>query len=209
MASPVRIPGDVIIDGSLTLLDELLPGLTRSSLTQEDTSRFPIPLEAFRVWDAHQTLLTTAASDDLGITTGTWGTDVPYISAGDVKASSGTRRAGFIFQVPMNYVAGKTLRVKFVAGMKTTVASSSCTIDLELYKSAATLLVDGSDLVTTSATTINSTTLSDIYFDLTYTGLIPGDWMHGRVSIAYNDGATATAVIPSIAHSEFICATKG
>lgn len=204
-----RIPNDVIIEGSLQVTGSL-PGYSRSNLTQDNLVRTPVDLERFRVWDAYQTALGTPATDDLGIGTGTFGTGLPYLSAGDLKAAGATtRRARCLVQLPPEYVAGQTVQLWLYAGMLTTVADVSCTVDVEVYKSAQDTLKTGSDLVVTAATTINSLTFGAKAFDLTATSLSAGDWLDIRVSIACNDAATVTAVTPAIAHAELVLDIKG
>jgi hypothetical protein len=58
-------------------------------------------------------------------------------------------------------VAGETITLRLSAGMLTTVASSSCTVDVEMYLTNRESLVSGSDLCATSATTINSLTFAN------------------------------------------------
>jgi hypothetical protein len=203
MASdPIRIPGDLIVAGNLQFSGRLLPGMARTDFLQEDFKEFPVPFPHLRIWDLYSTPLSTPASDDLGFSSGgTWGTNAPYISAGDLKtAGSTTRRARFLFTLPPNYVAQQSVRAVLHAGMITTVADGSCTVDVEAFLLAKTGLVSGSDLVTTAATTINSTTFGAKNFELTSSGLAPGDVLDIRISITCSDAATGTAVIPAIAH---------
>jgi hypothetical protein len=209
--SPTRLPGDLFVPGDLNVGGSILPGLARSSLSQDNFVEIGVPFAQLRIWDAFQTPITTAASDDLGLSTGgTYGTNAPYISAGDLKAAGATtRRARFLFTVPLNYVAGQSLRFVAYAGMVTTVADTSCTVDFEAYVLDKDATVGGSDLVTTSATTINSLVFSAKNFDLTATALIPGDVLDVRVSIACTDAATATAVIPAIAYLAVSLDVKG
>jgi len=101
------------------------------------------------------------------------------------------------------------VRIVATAGMVTTVADTSCTVDFEVYLCAKTTLASGSDLVTTSATTINSTSFAAKNFDLTSAGLSPGDMLDIRISIACTDAATVTAVIPAIAHLALALDIKG
>jgi hypothetical protein len=179
-------------------------------LVQDNLVAYDLPISDFRVFDAYQTLLGTPASDDLGITTGAHGTGLPYISTGDLKAAGATtRRARILFTLPPEYVAGETVQIRFAAGMVTTVADTSATVDAEVYVSARTTLKTGSDLVSTSATTINSVTFAEKTFTVTATSLSPGDILDIRVSIAVTDAATLTAVIGAIAHAEVQCDVKG
>lgn len=202
---------DVLIQGNLRVTGTRTPSFNRSEFTQENLAVYPIPWTYFRVWDAVQTNLPgTAASDDLELTGGTWATGVPSIQTGDLKnAGSTTRYARFQLQLPPEYVAGETVKIRLHAGMKTTVASSAATADLEVYKSGREFLVSGSDLCTTAATTINSTTLADKDFDITATALSPGDILDVRLAILVNDSATVTAVIGCVGSAELLLDIKG
>ena len=93
--------------------------------------------------------------------------------------------------------------------MKTTVSDTTATIDFEAYaKNEATGAV-GSDLVTTAATTINSLTAAAKEFVITPTGLVSGDELDIRVTIAIVDSTTATAVIGRIMKLYMLSSVKG
>ena len=204
-----RFPNNVTVEGDLTITGSLLPLLPRASLVQADVQAYDLPTTDWRVWDAYQTPLGTAAADDLGITTGTFSTGLPYITSGDSKATATTRYARILFTLPPEYVAGETVQLRFAAGMLTTISDTSATVDAECYLSARTTLITGSDLVTTAATTINSLTFTEKVFAITSTSLVPGSVLDIRVKIAITDAATGTAVIGAIAHAELQCDIKG
>lgn len=205
MAFQIQIPSGEIVNSMLAAG----AAVERSKLAQE-TLKFNIPLELVRVHDAFQTdLPTSASSDDLGLIIGTFGTDAIVIQSSDSKNTTVTQRGRFTFALPNNYVAGQAISVAAWAGMKTTVSSTTATIDFEAYaKNDSTGLV-GSDLVTTSATTINSLTASAKEFTITPTGLNPGDELDVRVTIAINDTGTATAVIGRIMKLYMLLSVKG
>lgn len=209
-----RIDGDLNVSGNVTVGGSVLPGITRANMIQEDFAAYPVRFTDLRVWDAYQTAIGTAGSDDLGLSTGgTWGINAPYISAGDLKAAGATtRRARFLYTLPPEYVAGQSIRISAFSGMITTAADTSCTIDFEAYAvvtSGTGGTITGSDLVTTSATSINSTTLAEKAFDLTATGRVAGDVIDIRMSIACTDAATVTAVIPAVAALQMKLDIKG
>lgn len=209
MAS-TRIPTDVSIDGNLTVTGSILPVRPRTDLLQEDFAPFGVPITSLRVWDAFQTPIGTAGSDDLGLSTGgTYGVSAPYVSAGDLKAAGATTRyARFLFALPHTYVGAQSVRISAAAGMITTVADTSCTVDFEAYVIDDDGTVGGGDLVSTSATTINSLTFAEKTFDLDASSLYPGDVLDIRVAIACNDAATVTAVIPAIANLSVLVDVK-
>jgi hypothetical protein len=205
MAFEIEIPSDEIVNSQINSS----AGIERGKLAQE-TLKYNIPLEGLRVHDAYQTNIpTTAASDDLGLIIGTFGTDAVVVQTSDSKATSTTQRARFNFRLPENYVNGQPLSVAALAGMKTTVSDATATIDFEVYaKNESTGLV-GSDLVTTAATTINSLTASAKEFTITPTGLLAGNELDIRVTIAITDAATATAVIGRIMKLYMLLSVKG
>ncbi len=208
MANPVSIPGDLIVAGSIRLNGTLSPAVAKANiLAMAELQAYPIPLTAFRVWDAMQTLLPgTPSADDLGLVGGTFGTATPSLRSEDLKTLGATnKRARVLVQLPWDYVAGESVTLRFKAGMITTVAGTSATLDCEVFK-----LQDdpddaiGSDLVSTSATTINSLVFANIDFALTPTSLSPGDILDVRITAAVNDGASATAVIAGITSAKLL-----
>ena len=182
--------------------------IATTKIAQRVLAESVIPLTNLRVWDAVASILpSAAAADDLGLVTGTWGTNPVRVTAGDVKASSSTRRLYFAVPIPANYEDGQTIQVRIRAKMETTVADTSCTIDLEAYIGTSGTL--GSDLVTTAAQSMNSLTAASYDFTINPTGVDPGDLLECRLSIAYNDAATATAVTPAVYKIALLCDTRG
>lgn len=200
--------------GTLTIGETGISAQTRATiLDQDDNVRFPVNFMDFRVHDALATVLPgTAASDDLALETGTFGTAPPTITGGDMKAlGATTRRARVVIPIPECYVAAETMTIIVNAGMVTTVADTSCTVDIEAYEIVKDKTLDGSptDLCSTAAQSINSTTFAEKTFTLTATGLTPGGLLDVRVSIACNDAATGTAVTPKIGGFDLCCDIKG
>lgn len=204
-----RFDADVDITGRVTASQGFSGPLNRSQIVQETLKAYPLELSSFRIWDAFQTSLTTAASDDLGLTAGAFATGVPYITSGDVKATSGTRYARTTFVLPPEYDAGQSITLRFAAGMLTTVSDTSCTVDAEAYLSARDTLKSGSDLVSTAATSINSLTFGNKDFTITATGRTAGDTLDIRIAIIWVDAATATAVIGAISNAEVLLSIRG
>ena len=207
----VRFDNGLRVGGSFTVEPgTTVKGLGRSNLDQESLSTFTIPLTSFRVWDAIHTLLPSAgAADDLGLLGNTFGTGSPTIETGDLKAAGATTRyARVLVPMPFEYDATADVVLRFHAGMKTTVADTTATLDVEAYKSDEEGGI-GSDICNTAATSINSLTLADIDFTITAGSLNPGDLLDVRIAIAVNDGATGTAVIGQIGAAQLLCDTKG
>lgn len=201
---------DVVIQGNLTVTGSIQPALDRSDLALESAACYLIPWQAWRVWNAFETNLPgTAASDDLALVGGTFGTNAPSIQTGDLKNAGATDRyARCVFQIPPEFQTGNTVTIRAHAGMKTTVASASATIDFEAYRSN---LEDGvgSDLVGTAATTINSLTEADKDFTVDATTLLPGDYLDIRMKVSVNDSATVTAVIGFVGSVEVLLDIRG
>jgi len=184
--------------------------IARTQLAQDALKPFPIPFELFRVWNAYETALPgTSSSDDLGLYGGTFGTGSQLIRTYDVKnAGAVTLYARVRAALPAEYDAGETITLRMKCGMVTTVASASATVDVECYKVNGEGGI-GSDLCTTSATTINSLTFANKDFTITPTGLVAGDVFDIRITIAVNDSATATAVIAAIGSCDLLCDVRG
>lgn len=183
--------------------------LERSKLALE-TKKFGIRAQDLRIHDAFQTALgTSASSDDLGMIIGTFGTDAVVVQSSDSKATTTTQRARFAFTLPHCYASGEAVSVVGLAGMKTTVSDTTATIDFEVYKKDTATALVGSDICATSATSINSLTAAAKTFTITPTGLVAGDELDIRVTIAITDGATATAVIGRIMQLYVNCDIRG
>jgi hypothetical protein len=208
MATAAVIRDTLIVQGDL-IVTGTPPALSRSQLTQEDNALYKVPLTDLRVWDALATNLPgTAAADDLALIGGTFGTNSPTIRTSDAKATTVTQRARFLVALPTEYVAGQTVLIRAHAGMITTISDTTATVDFECYKSDDESGISA-DLVTTSATTINSLTDADKDFVVTATSLEPGDTLDIRVTIAITDGATGTAVIGQVGAISLVLDVKG
>jgi hypothetical protein len=206
MANPAQFFNGIFVVGDVTITDDFITdtnikstaAIARSKLAQDALAKYTIQPTDLRVWDDLSSLLpATSATDDLGLADGTFGTDFPSVQTSDLKAAGATTRyARFMFALPPEYDAGQTIEIRAHAGMLTTVADVTATIDFECYQSDEEAgIVGPTDLVTTAATTINSVTLADIDFTLTPTTLVAGDILDIRMAIAINDAATGTAVI--------------
>jgi len=210
MASP-RLPNGVIIEGTMVLAGTTIkPGVTRANMAQQSAAQFAIPWEAWRVHDAYQTVLPgTAATDDLGLIGGTFGTGVPSLQSSDAKATTVTQYARAVIRMPIEYDTASDVSLLFHAGMKTTVSDGTATLDVEAYLSDKEGLVDGADKVTTAATTINSLTLADKTYIVSAGSLEPGDVLDVRITVAITDAATGTAVLGWIGGAWLQCDVRG
>lgn len=216
------INGDLRVNGDFTSTTMTLPSasvgnaqvkvgaeIARSKLALDSNQKYVVPLTDFRVWDAMNTVLPgTSSNDDLALVGGTLGTSSPTIQTGDVKNTTVTRYARALVALPPEYEDGETVTIRLHAGMITTVASSSATVDVECYKSDKESGV-GSDLCSTAAQDINSLTFDDMDFTITPTGLVAGDLLDVRIAIAVSDSATVTAVIGAIGSVELLADVRG
>ena len=211
MSNPTVLPGDLIANkGQIRHKNDFSPPINRNQMASNSDQLLPIPFTAWRVHDALNTNLPgTPATDDLGLVGGTFGSASPSLQTEDLKAVGATNnRARCQIQLPENYVAGQDIKFRGHAGMLTTVADTTATLDCEVYKSDNEAGV-GSDLVSDSATDINSLTLADIDFTIDGSGLAPGDILDIRITTAINDGATGTAVKGIIGASYLVIPTRG
>lgn len=184
--------------------------IVRSKLAQDANKVYPLDLTRLRIWDQYHTnLSSTSGADDLALIGGTFATSPPMIKTSDVKALGAiTRYARFMVQLPAEYDDAETVTFRFSAGMETTVADTSATIDLEAFESDRIGGISA-DLVTTAAITINSLTFADKDFTLTASSLIAGDILDLRVALLINDAATGTAVTGAIGAVELVCDVRG
>lgn len=210
-ANDIKFPAGIDVTGDLIVRGSIQPSIERTSLLQYNAQVHQVALTSAKVWDAAETNLPgTAATDDLAIVTGTWGTDVPSIQSGDLKAAGATTRyALFEVATPPNYVAGQTVTLRASAGMLTSVADTTATIDFEAYTTDREGLVSGADIVATAAQSINSLTFANYSVTLTPTTVDPGQKILIRMAIAVNDAATGTAVIASVGALELLLDIQG
>lgn len=197
---------DAFIDQNAFKTDTAIP---RSNLAQDTFEPYVINPQDLRVWDDFNLLLPgTAASDDLAVIEGTFGTDLPTVQTSDAKATSVTQRCRFMFKLPPEYDADESIRVRIRGGMITTVSDGTATVDVECYAGDGDGAV-GSDLCTTAAQSINSLTKANFDFNITDTGLDAGDVLDIRITVAITDSATGTVVIGELSKIEVDLDIKG
>lgn len=208
-----RFDGDVEITGAIRVSGTYEGPINRSNLISDNTAAYMLPLQDFRVWNAFGTALAdgVGSNDDLGLTAGAFGTGLPYLQTRDLTGNAGAAVAHYartMFTLPPEYLSGGTITLQLAAGMKGVVAASTAVADAEAYLSARTTLVSGSDLVTTTALSINSVTFADYLFSLTSTGRIAGDVLDIRLSLMATS-ATVASHFAAIAHAEIVLQVKG
>lgn len=209
MPNVQTIVGDAEITGSLTVRGAITGNINRDNLTTEFYRDIELPLTQWRIWDAQQTTLTTAGSDDLGLTTGTFGTSANYITSGDLNAIGAiTRRARIYREMCHEYVAGQNFLFSCFAGMLTSVASVVATLDVEIYVVGEDTSLASADLVVTSAQSINSLTFNNIAFVVNGTSVGPQDVLDIRMTLAANS-ATASSHFAAITNTAIKVPARG
>lgn len=181
----------------------------RGDCKQEALVVNPIPLTSMRVHDALQTVLPgAAANDDMGLVTGTPGTNAPTLRGVDFGGAATDEKCAFIFPLPIEYDAGQSITIRCHAGMLTTVSDGTATLDCEVWSDDGDGTVS-SDLCTTAAQSINSLTLADIDFTVTPTGLSAGDVLFVRLSFGGSDTGNAGVMIPTITKVSVLLDMRG
>jgi predicted RecA/RadA family phage recombinase len=174
----------------------------------QDLAPYTIPLTSLRVHDAMATNLpATAGNDDMGLITGTPGTDAPTLQGVDFGGTATDEKGAFEFQLPPEYRAGETITVRVRGAMLTTVSDGTATVDVECWK-AGDDGAAGSDICATAAQSINSLTPANKDFTITPTGLVAGDRLIVRVSFAGSDTGNAGVMIPEISKLQVLLDIK-
>ena len=150
-------------------------------------------------------LAAKGSPDDLQYVSGTYGSSPPYVGTPDVKATTSTRYARFLLAIPHDFEGyPQTLTLRLIAGMKTTIADGSATLDVEAWRVDADGTYGAADVCTTSAVTMNVLGGANKDFLLDPATLAPGDVVDVRITIAIVDAATAGAVIGAIWQAELL-----
>lgn len=175
--------------------------LTRSDLEFDSLQSYVIPLTAMRVHDNHALLLGSSggspSADDMGIVTGTPGTDAPTLQGVDFGGTTSDEKAGFQFVLPPEYVSGGQIQVIVRAAMLTTVADTSCTIDVQCWPQDDNGAA-AADICATAAQSMNSLTPANYTFTITPTNRIAGDVLNIRLAFAGTDAGNLGVMIPEI-----------
>ncbi len=210
MSGTVPFPGSISVAENLRLGGTIEPPKAKVNiLAVAALQAFPIPLTSFRVFDNMAALLPSAgADDDLGIIEGTHGTDTPSLQADDhdSEGSAQSNSARVLVQLPWDYVAGNAVTLRFMAGMITTIASTTATLDCLVFKQQDDPDdAIGSDLYTGAAKSINAMVAVNTDFSLTATALSPGDILDVKITTAVDDTGTGTPVIAAISWAHLLC----
>lgn len=184
MANPTTFPGDVVCSGDLRLTGSVTPLKNKSAILANESKEQVVPFSSLRVWDAFGTLLpATPATDDLGLVGGTFATNSPSVQTVDFGGTSTTAYARFLAEIPQDYVAGQSFKLRFHGGMHTTVADTTCTLDIAAYRSDEERGISADLASAAVANNIMSLSYVDVDFTITATTLNPGDILDVRMSI--------------------------
>lgn len=201
-----RLDGDVEITGALRVSGNFTGPINRSNLITDSTAVYELPLTDFRVHDAMQTNLPgSATSNDLGLTSGAYGTDVPTIRSEDLNAQGTyTAYARTSFTLPPEYLSGGTITLRMYADTQAGAAS----VDAQAYQASKTSFqITGSDLVTTAATAV-TTTYASKDFVITPTSKVAGDTLDIRIAVIGTTSVTANTIV-RISNIEMMLQVKG
>lgn len=188
--------GSIFVPGDITLSGNVVPGISRASIVQEDLQEYGISFTAMRIHDNLSGLLpATASGDDFGLDGETYATETPFLVSANAGSTTVTSYARWQFQLPPEYVAGQSCRISVHCGALTAVSDDSMTVDCSAYLSDDEGAVSGSDLVSTAATSCNSLTMATKQFVVTGTTLTPGATLDLRLTGAVTDAATGTVYL--------------
>ena len=167
-----------------------------SALLGTTTTSNQVPLTSVRVWDAFGVNLATAGTDDLGMSTGTFGTGPPVLTTSDAVGASVTQYGRFLYQLPPTYVPGGAVTLTAVA-VATDAPTVSSTLDFEVYESGA-----GSDICATAAQSVTAVSGTKS-FTITPTNLVAGDWLDVRATVVLNDTGGSGAIFDRVGPISF------
>lgn len=158
-----------------------------------------IPVQDFKKPDLITPLGATGDGTTLGLVAGTHGTNGPSLQGKDATGLTATTTdvGRILLPLPADYVDGGDVKIRCHAGMLTTVADTSATLDCEAYETDEEAGI-GSDLCSTEAQDINSVTLADFDFVIDGAGLVAGDVLDLELTTVSIQTGTATETIPFI-----------
>lgn len=185
------------------------PTIDRADLTEESLIEYTIPLSSMRVHDDFAANLgSSATSNNMGLVTGTPGTDAPTLQGSDFGGTSVNDKASFQFALPPEYVSGGSISLRVRGAMLTTISDGTATIDVECWPQDD----DGaasSDICATSAQSINNLTPAAKTFTITPTNLVVGDVLTFRLSFGGSDSGDAGVMIPELSKVSVLLDIRG
>jgi hypothetical protein len=189
------------------VLNVTLDNVRRLSLSKEENVKHTIPFTNLRVWNNFAALLpTTAATDDLAIIDGTFGTGSPSVQGIDFGGTTTVAYARFNYIIPANWVS--TVKVELHAGMLTTVADTKAEWDIEAYESDGEAGI-GADLCQTVAQAFNDTSLASKSFVIDSAGLAVGDLLDIRIKFDGEDAGNLGVMTPILGRLSMVMDIRG
>ena len=176
------------------------------------TREFVIPLSQGRQASgasALQLLPNTPTGTHLGFDLGTWGTNAPKLTTGDVKVSSTNRYGLWEINLPYHYEDALPVTLRVSSRMNTTQADTSANVDCVAYLADEEGGIEGTDVCQTEAADMNTTDVTTTDFVLNPTNMEKAGTIWARVGIEVVDGSTGTAVIGQLLNMKLICHCRG
>ncbi len=170
-----------------------------SALPEQALDPVQIPVQDFKKPDLVTPLPAAGDGTTLGLVAGTHGTNGPSLQGKDATGLTATTTdvGRILLPLPADYVDGGDVKIRCHAGMLTTVADTSATLDCQAYETDEEAGI-GSDLCTTDAQDINDLVLADVDFVIDGAGLVAGDVLDLELTTVSIQTGTATETIPFI-----------
>ena len=172
-----------------------LPSLDRADLTLEQNQIYVLELDTWKVSTTLAALPAAGDSTSLGLVVGAHETAAHSLQGTDFGGLTKTETCRRKYTLPVEYVSGQPIEIQVHGGVLTTISSTSATVLAEVVKvTPRTLTSDsgiGTDLVTTTAQSINSLTMAYVEFNVTPTGLVAGDQLDIEITAEGIDGTDA------------------
>ncbi len=164
--------------------------LIRSNAFTETSQKYRLQFGLARNPDG-SAVVVAAAAGLFGIVSGGFGVGGTKFQGEAASGNTKTSRLKYTFTLPQNYVAASSITLK-VAQRVTVIANTTANIDAEAYKSNDNGGV-GSDQVTTTAQTNNTTGWVTHSFTITGTSFSPGDEVDLYLSAVVDDSGGANS----------------
>lgn len=219
MPDPVTID-DLYVRGNLTAGGHAPPSdstvddshiaagaaIKRSKFAQDATQNFFIPHTTFRIWDDLDSFLSDSSSGDDMAYPGTAGLNT-FRTANVDNGGAFAVYARALPYMPPEYDPFQTVNILINCGMVTNTADT-CNVDCQLYRNNKDMTVS-SDLISTAAQSMNSTTFALKTFNVTATEMLPGDSLDLRIEISGTDGSVTGVTVGSIQYVAIQCDVRG
>lgn len=208
LTGAIAADGGITVDTSNATISGITGAIATASTITKVSGVIGIPLVSGHTWDSLAVNIpATAGNDDMGLVTGTPGTNAPQLQGLDVGGGGSETDAGsvgFQFVVPDWYTTGGTMTLQILAGMLTTVAQTTAKIYVKAWVPDYANKDGTVGVLNNGATgvSINSLTFATVEFliddDLAAHVLAPGDVVQLQIQAKVNDTTDAGVMIPCI-----------